>query len=114
MGYIMKLIKLNKDKWYLYILGVIGAIYFGCIFPVFSYLISRIIFILQNIALADPKTLPGYQDQAHRLAALLFFISFGSLIFTTMRWIIFEYFNEKIGYAAKSTGFRKLIHKNYP
>lgn len=110
----MKLIKFNKHKWYLYVLGVIGAVYFGCIFPVFSYLISRIIFILQNIAMADPNTLPGYQDQAHALATLLFVISFGSLIFTTMRWIIFEYFNEKIGYIVKSTAFKKLVHKNYP
>lgn len=85
--------KFNKDKWFLYLLGIIGAVYFGCIFPVFSFLISKIIFILQNIALQDPITLPEYQRQAHLLASLLFLVSFGSLIFTTMRWVIFEYFN---------------------
>ncbi len=49
----MSLMGMNKDKWYLYVLGFLGAIYFGCIFPLFSYLISRIIYILQSIASAN-------------------------------------------------------------
>lgn len=53
MRYFMSLMDMNKDKWYLYVLGFLGAIYFGCIFPLFSYLISRIIYILQSIANAN-------------------------------------------------------------
>lgn len=113
MSYFTKLMSLNGDKWYLYLLGIVGAVYFGSIFPIFSYLISKIIFLLQNIATANEETLPGYQYKAHLLAALLFLISFGSLVFTTMRWVIFEYFNEKIGYIVKLSAFRKLIHRNY-
>lgn len=53
MNYFISLMAMNKDKWYLYVLGFLGAIYFGCIFPLFSYLISRIIYILQSIANAN-------------------------------------------------------------
>lgn len=62
MKYIWELMKLNKELWVLYVLGIMGAIYFGCIFPSFSYLISRIIMIMQNISIADEQTLPVYQE----------------------------------------------------
>lgn len=113
MKYFVKLMSLNKGKGFLYLLGILGAVYFGCIFPVFSYLISQIITILQSISTADADTLPVYQEQAYWLSTILFFISFGSLIFTTMRWVIFEYFNENIGYLVKSKAFKKLIHRSY-
>jgi hypothetical protein len=97
--------QLNRDKMYLYVLGIIGAIYFGCIFPAFSYLISRIILILQSIANADSSTLPMYQEEAQKLSIILFLVSFGSLIFTTLRWVCFEYLNEQIGFKVKLRAF---------
>lgn len=105
--------RLNKEKWAMYVLGIIGAIYFGCIFPAFSYLIAKIILILQNIAAADESSLPGYQSEAHTLATVLFIISFGSLVFTTLRWVCFEYLNEQIGYKVKLRAFGELVNQPY-
>lgn len=113
MEYIWRLMKLNPEDRPHYIMGIIGAIYFGCIFPSFSFLLSRIIFVLLEIEGSDEKHLPIYQKQVRRLALLLLLISIGSLVFTTMRWVCFEYITQRIGYTAKTNAFKKLISLPY-
>lgn len=81
--------KLNENRWFLFLLGILGAVYFGSIFPIFSYLITRIIFLLNNLANPNSENLLANSREANALSVSLFIISFGSLIFTTMRWVIF-------------------------
>lgn len=113
MEYIGKLMALNPEDRPHYVMGIIGAVYFGCIFPSFSYLLSRIIFLLLQIQGADEEHLPIYQREVRRLALLLFLVSVGSLVFTTLRWVCFEYITQRIGYTAKTQAFRKLISLPY-
>lgn len=105
--------KLNGNRWFLFVLGILGSVYFGSIFPLFSYLITRIIFLLNSLASSNSENLSANSKEAYDLSVLLFVISFGSLIFTTMRWVIFEYFNEKVGYLAKLNAFTRLIGRKY-
>ena len=41
--------KFNKEMWYFHLIGIIGSIFIGAIFPVFAYLLSTIIVTLSGI-----------------------------------------------------------------
>lgn len=50
MRYITKLMGMNKKIWYLHLIGIVGSIFIGAIFPTFAYLLSTIIVTLLGLA----------------------------------------------------------------
>lgn len=44
--------KANRNHWYLYLIGIIGSIFIGAIFPTFAYLLSNIIVTLMGVRYA--------------------------------------------------------------
>ena len=62
MSYIWRLMKHNKSHWYLYIIGILGALYIGSIFPVFAFILSRIIVTLSGIERVTDAELPAFQE----------------------------------------------------
>ena len=105
---------MNSEHWYLYLIGFIGSVYFGCIFPAFSYLISQIITLLSKITTADEHDLPIYQQKTQMFSLILLLISVGALLFTLAKGICFAYLNERMGYLLKDSAFKKSITKSIP
>ena len=44
--------KFNKKYWYLYLIGIIGSLFIGAIFPTYAYLLSNIIVTLSGVKYA--------------------------------------------------------------
>lgn len=63
MGYICRLMRFNRKLWYLYLIGIIGSLFIGAIFPTFAYLLSNIIVTLSGVKYEkDPAKLTVYQE----------------------------------------------------
>lgn len=63
MSYICRLMRSNSKFWYLYLIGIVGSIFIGAIFPTFAYLLSNIIVTLTGVRYAkNARELEGYQE----------------------------------------------------
>lgn len=92
MRYIGKLMKFNKKLWFLYLIGIIGSIFIGAIFPTFAYLLSNIIVTLSGVKYEeDPARLAEYQEEVKALSLSLFMISIGSLLIVALRGVGFTH-----------------------
>ena len=55
--------RFNRKLWYLYLIGIIGSLFIGAIFPTFAYLLSNIIVTLSGVKYEkDPAKLTVYQE----------------------------------------------------
>lgn len=93
MGYISRLMGFNKKLWYLHLIGIVGSIFIGAIFPTFAYLLSNIIVTLLGLAYnrnGSPEFI-RYQSEVAALSLSLFLISLGSLVIVILRGVSFTY-----------------------
>ena len=42
----------NSKYWYLYLIGIVGSVFIGAIFPTYAYLLSNIIVTLSGVKYA--------------------------------------------------------------
>lgn len=92
MGYIWRLMKFNRKYWYLYLIGIIGSLFIGAIFPTYAYLLSNIIVTLSGVKYAkDDQELSRYQEEVSALSLSLFMISIGSLLIVALRGVSFTH-----------------------
>ena len=113
MSYICRLMRSNSKFWYLYLIGIVGSIFIGAIFPTFAYLLSNIIVTLTGVRYAkDTRELEGYQEEVKALSLSLFMISIGSLLIVALRGISFTHLTETLGFSLKKKAFKTSIHKS--
>ena len=94
MNYVWKLMKFNKDHWYLQVFGILGSMYIGAVFPIFAYLLSEIIDVLASISNTDPadmNRLETLQADAMNLSLAMLAISVGALFIAVLRGVSFTY-----------------------
>ena len=64
MSYIKRLMGFNSKYWYLYLIGIVGSLFIGAIFPTYAYLLSNIIVTLSGVKYAtDEEELAQYQEE---------------------------------------------------
>jgi ABC-type multidrug transport system fused ATPase/permease subunit len=111
MNYICRLIKINAANWYLYVVGFVTAMYVGAIFPVFAFLLSRIIVTISGIENSTGDDLVVLQQDVYILSITLFFISISALLVMSFRGVSFVYLTENLGYTLKNNAFRVSINR---
>lgn len=47
--------KINKSMWYFHLIGIVGSIFIGAIFPTFAYLLSNIIVTISGIRYSESE-----------------------------------------------------------
>ncbi|KAJ3085456.1 Multidrug resistance protein 1, partial [Quaeritorhiza haematococci] len=96
-GIWLRLIKMTRTEWHLYVLGTIGASFNGCIFPVFSIIFSNIF-----DAFTPPKTKSEISSTTNFWAAAFGFLALISLITQFLQLAAFsisgEYLTKRIRY----------------
>ena len=103
--------KMNGNYWYLYLFGILGSMYVGAIFPIFAFLLSKIIDILAKIKnTTDMVALEGFQQDAMDLSLAMLAISFGGLFIISLRGISFTFLTERLGFILKKNSFEKSIN----
>ena len=102
----------NSKYWYLYLIGIVGSVFIGAIFPTYAYLLSNIIVTLSGVKYAtDEEELARYQEEVSALSLSLFMISVGSLLIVALRGVSFTHLTETLGYYLKRKSFRTAINK---
>lgn len=104
--------KFNSKLWYLYLIGIVGSIFIGAIFPTFAYLLSNIIVTLSGVKYSkNAEELAGYQEDVKALSLSLFMISVGSLLIVALRGVSFTHLTETLGFYLKKKAFKLSINK---
>ena len=112
MSYIARLMKFNHKYWYLYLIGIIGSLFIGAIFPTYAYLLSNIIVTLSGVKYAkDEAELAKYQEEVSALSLSLFMISVGSLLIVALRGVSFTHLTQSLGHYIKKKSFKTAINK---
>lgn len=99
--------------WYFQLIGIIGSIFIGAIFPTFAYLLSNIIVTLSGIKYSNnTEELEQYQKDVQALSLSLFLISLGSLLIVSLRGVSFTHLTESLGFYLKKKAFETSINKS--
>lgn len=100
---------MNSKYLPLLLLGLLAAMYIGCIFPLFSYYIAQIVVLLSNIRYSPQDQQPAFIDQSQQLAIKLLIISVAGYFICYLRGVCMKTVEQRLIQTLKHKLFDKLL-----
>lgn len=108
-SYMSHMFKVNKSILPLLIIGTLCSMYVGCIFPLFSYYLSKLIVLLSNIKYRPESERAGYIHQTQLYSLYMLLISIGGYFAVALRGVFFNIWTTKLVSKLKKQLYEKLL-----
>ncbi|KAM3147561.1 hypothetical protein pb186bvf_000368 [Paramecium bursaria] len=106
-----RLFEYNKDERCYFVIGMIAALCNGCVFPIFSLFLARIIAVLVQLgsSTASDSQFADAQDEANRIGLYFFFIGLASVILWGIQNFFLTIVGEQLTLKLRQATYRKLL-----